>query len=376
MYCNLNVAITPGKSWWRILSQELLGLQFFNLIKQFLTEKTMSNNRLQFPGIGAIMGAISGALFAMSGAFGNVLMRTKHPIFASCSRFLVSSVLCILTAVFMRAKFWKYSLRDYGLMTLNNILAATADIMIYFCIATNGLTNTIALVASYPVFVAIIARICLGIKLQDMDIISTFFCFAGVIFSTQPDFLFHPQISTSFSQTIGNVLSLTASICFATSSLMMKGMTYIDATSFNLIKEVQVFMIVASGFLIVGVNPGCISSMDFVNMVACGSSSWFSSVILLLSMKIDSALMVSIGRTSDIAIAILIDFVVFDKQPNVTGLIGCILITISVVLPAAGSLLRERAIVPVNEATLFNSVPDCCRFGQSNGDFQHACAND
>lgn len=145
----------------------------------------------KLPGIGIIMGAISGCCFATSG-FGAEMLQTYSNIqpcvtvaYWSVIQFVIYSAICV------RSEMSIWSVREERhLCVIRSISGYLSFVLCFYAYLFMNFADACTIVMSSPIFVAPIAAIFLKERLTVFNMVAIVVTIVGVVLITRPEFIF------------------------------------------------------------------------------------------------------------------------------------------------------------------------------------------
>lgn len=297
---------------------------------------------ITFRGIGALFGGCSGISYALSATIVKELTCCFDTMFLTLTRCILMAILSFVPVLFRRSKFWKVSAKDALKIIIISIGSLAITACFYGSTQLMDMSVSVTLLSTFPVFVAIFSRIFLHEQLQKEDIILIVACIIGVLMCTQPSFNIFVAGLNSTNFAVGCVLALIAAIVNGGCLVLFKTLDAINVMDFTFMETIISAIILLIYHAIIGNFPS-FTLKQFLLICANGLCAWIASVLVFAGLKLDSAVLVSIGRSSEIVVAIIFNLIIFHVPVNVVSIIGSIIITAGILAPSIMKLYQETA---------------------------------
>lgn len=299
-------------------------------------------SKLKFTGIGAVVGSFSGFFYATSGLFAKLLKGRVQPDVISLSRTIFIMVYAIGMVIKRKENILGYKAKDYcilSVMAVVNISVIFAQNTVFQMI---NFSDAITLISSAPIFIVIFNCVCLCEMLDLTDVLTTFVCLVGVILCSQPMFLFHPGEVSVDSMLNGYSLSIMVAIGWGAVFIMIKGIEHVDVSTFLLLENGLGLMLLFGYLPFANALTMPRESFDILYLFCNSCFSLFASILLYMSLKLESAFMTSIGRTSEIALSFIFSVFIFNDDFNWMNIIGSVLVMLSIIARSLKGLYDAR----------------------------------
>lgn len=302
----------------------------------------------RFRGVGALLGALSGFCYAVCGTSGKILQGSIDPIMISwaCSFFvLISSGLFVLI---LGVKFWSYSKEDHVVILLIGLINGAFLVAQYYAFQLTNLSDAITLTATSPLFLIIINCIFRreGCRLTEAFVVVT--TLVGVVCCAQPQFIFETGKLLTKRDFLGYSLALLVAFFWAVFFILMDKVKHVDITGVVFLENVYSMICMSVLLLVFKAFDMPNTRNEYIYVVLVCLSNLFAVLLSYVSVIYDNPLMASIGRTSDISVSIVLNYVVFHVMPNAVNIIGGLMIMMSIVLPSLITLCKSSNYDDVN----------------------------
>lgn len=289
-----------------------------------------------FPGSGALIGMLSGFFYALNGVFTKLLTGSVQPPFISWTRSVLILVTSLIFALACQKKFWVYETKVYAWLMSAGIIGTIVNVAVYFSFQMIALSTAMTIVSTCPVFVAIFSCFTTG-RRKLTDIIFILMCLTGVTLCTQPVFIFSQSRNENI---LGQLLALAVALGWAVDTAIVKKVEKTDIITITII-DCLVCSTILSGYVFVYNKADFnVSATEAAILISNGVCSLFACTLLVLAIKVDSPLFSSIGRTAEIPISLLFDFLLFNAKLNWISIVGSVVVVMGILFSA---LINLRA---------------------------------
>lgn len=223
---------------------------------------------------------------------------------------------------------------------LRGLTGFVAFTLNYYALGYIALGDASAIVFAAPVFVSIFACICIKESCGIFKIVTVIITLIGVFLIARPSFIpIFPIQSEEFTphdRMIGASMALVTSLCMAYSFVVMRKLQ--ETPLMSTVTFFSLFCIVACATCILILKFGVQTQVHFPSKpetwllcVANGMCGVFGQTLLVFSLRIEQAGLVSLARTFDIVMAFIYQATVLHQAPAVASIIGAIIVCTSCV---------------------------------------------
>ncbi|KAG1702088.1 hypothetical protein GQR58_004560 [Nymphon striatum] len=281
---------------------------------------------IKCPGIGILVGAASGVLYSTSGLITKLLTGSVDPGTIGVVRSATVAAFGFLAGIVRHSKVLDMTKIEIAISFFHGLLVAIFTITCYYSVQMINISDVMTLVGTGPMFVIAIRAIFYRVKPSILEVLTVMLCILSTILCTQPTFIFHSELDNASNGTLGKCLALIATFSDGLIIVMFENYPSIDYFNYLAVHQ-GVAALLLSAFVGVSqkfVPPKDIS--DFVYLLSNGVVSIGSLCLYYLAVSIDSSIMASIGRTSDVATGLVYGIVVFQEVPNILSICAAILL--------------------------------------------------
>ncbi|KAG1656375.1 hypothetical protein GQR58_023999 [Nymphon striatum] len=207
-------------------------------------------------------------------------------------------------------------------------------------------SDVMTLVGTGPMFIIFINGFLFKIKPTVLEIITVTLCVVSITLCTQPDFIFHPEVNELEHGTLGKFLALLAAFAIGLLVVLYQHTPNLDCFIFMTIHHGTAVFLSLLFMAIFGMFNGPeVPPIDYAYLISNGIVSTASVLLYLVAVRIDSALMASIGRTSDVLTGLVYGVTLFHQVPNALSISAAVLLVFAIILPALvrGCLFRSNS---------------------------------
>lgn len=296
-------------------------------------------NCRSFRGVGSLLGAVSGIFYALCGTFGKLLNGNVSPIMiAWCNN--VSIIICaVVILLITRTHPWSYGLRDCIICSCLGVLNALFLIMQFKAFQMIDLADAITLASLSPLFIILIE--CKNFKFMDCFVV--FLCIVGVLLCAQPDVIFKTGKSLTTTQMTGFALAIGVALTWALFFMTIEELKHMDIGSMLLVNNLTSFVITSAIAAFYEEFHKAVFETQLLYLSLLCISNFVALIVSHISVILDNSLYASIGRTTDIAISLVFDCVIFHAHVDTVSVFGSLVIMTGIIIPAAASLYQNRA---------------------------------
>ena len=253
-------------------------------------------------------------------------------------------------------------------MSVRGIFGTMSLLSLYFAVSLINPSDAVALVNSGVIFVTIFARIFLKEKLTIVHLVALLLTVFGIVFISQPSFLFNKPnfgnqnqtISSNFSSTnstneqqsndfkkvLGFSLSLLGALSYTTVSIVVKELVNQKAhltiiLLYAAYYGLPVGLLMSIFLLATGLDKRTKTILttsfeeikfEIVYVLLIGILSVSLQVLLNVAMKLEDAGKVSLFKSTDLVFVFLLQYIILGIYPNLYSTIGAISIFTGVIL--------------------------------------------
>lgn len=299
----------------------------------------LSQECSKLQGIGSLFGCISGLCFAVTAVFAKLLNKTVDAVYLSWTRYICMTLLTLTLLVAKRAKCWQYSREIHSKivgLSLGGIVITTSLI---YSAQIMDLSISITLFSTFPIFVAIFSRLILKKELGKTDIGSIVICIIGVVLCIQP----HGHVNVMTEQfALGSGLALFAAILNGANLTIFQTLESVEVLDFTMLESSIACFFLTIYHIIIGKYTVMTTRSDFSMIFLNGIASWLAIIFIFAGIKLDSAVLTSIGRTTEIGFGVLFNSLVFHSNLNGLNVTGIVVITVGVLIPVVSNLFQKK----------------------------------
>ncbi|CAM1327856.1 Uncharacterised protein g9610 [Pycnogonum litorale] len=326
-----------------------------------LANQTTNSERTvrQYPGLGSLLGMISGCCFALASLFGRLLKDDASPMMITWCRGTFASIIFLTIIAIRKIRLVPETKWDvFYVIIVGGTLSFFVNIVQYQSFQMIYLSDANTLIASSPLFVAIISSIIFRRFCGILDIFSIVTCLSGVIFCIQPPMIFGQVRQVEEDYVYGCLLAVLASFLWAMIYLISQKIKHVSI-------DARLFWM--NGIPAIVTTIYLLSTKQFVfpdnmtaNVYLIGNTgiSLFAMIFVTVALTYDNAFSTSIGRTSDIVVSFILDSVIFHVVASILSICGAILVLSGIIMPASIHLYRLKSRVkPDQKPNLEKNYP-------------------
>ncbi|XP_071845635.1 solute carrier family 35 member G1-like [Apostichopus japonicus] len=273
---------------------------------------------------------IAAVLNALRGIMSKVLLDDIHPLEMAC---IERTVMCLCSIPFLLWKglsSFKVSWSQCGLIVSSGTTHAVSSILLLISYQTLEVGYVTAIISTRPVFVAIFGALFLREQLSRLDVASVFLTFTGLIILANPVDLFTRPQDTLIE---GILLAISSTLFAASNSLAKRliGVQKIDP-------QTAVFYNAFTSAIISGVSCTIFGNWSILDswfkraiLISEGIASYLANVCIFWALWTESAFHVTAVGAIKIPIAFLLQFLILSVMPDIYGIVGSVLVILSVV---------------------------------------------
>lgn len=293
-------------------------------------------------GVGALLGALSGTFYAISGALAKLSTSLK-PLTITWFRSLSISFLSCLVIIASKEKFWTYERKDYLILASIGVLGAAVNGLQFYAFFMIYLSDSITLISTAPVFIVFINCFMKKEMIRLADALLIVFCLSGIIFCTQPHFIFQSSaIDNSSNNPWGYVLSLIVALLSGILFTLIKRIEHLNVFSSVFLENIVTSMTLTPFMASSEYFSMPDNALDVVYLACLCLCSFFAFVLAYFSIIIDNPFMAAIGRTSDIVVSHFLNFFLFSAPLNGFSVFGSVLVMLSVIAPSVLNYVIQK----------------------------------
>ncbi|MGQ9781853.1 MAG: DMT family transporter [Nitrososphaeria archaeon] len=226
--------------------------------------------------IGYLSGIVAAALFGSIATVGKVTVSDVNPILLSCIGYAIATI--VLTPFARRSNF-RLERRDYMLIFVATLFSSVMATVLYFMgLQWTTASDTAILSNGEQVFTILFAVLFFHEKLKKIDYVAMMMILAGVFIVTtglQPAHLL-------LEMTVGNLLVLLATMCWAVDNNVSKIMTErMNVVRYAQVKSTLSGLILAAVVLLLGI-PLNVDSRQWPNIIFLGVVGYAASLYFFL----------------------------------------------------------------------------------------------
>lgn len=298
-------------------------------------------SKYMFSGIGAVIGGASGLFFAVCGLFVKLLSHRLEATALSFTRAIFMFACGVIMALVKKDRFWTSTFKDYLLLFWTGILLTVILVIQYKSFQNISLSDALTLISCSSFFIAIFNAILFKTQpscITCMQIIGTI---VGCLMCAKPDFILHPTISTNH-KLFGQGLAILVAFLLAILYICLEKGRHITIST--MILSTYLIVLIVIGFQLVVTKDRIIPQnveQAFLQ-IGVGTSAMAAYLLLVLSLRVDSALMSSIGRTSDIVFGVIFNFTLLGVEFDWFSFCGSMLVMFSIMVPSIVRLILTK----------------------------------
>lgn len=237
--------------------------------------------------------------------------------------------------------------------------------MSYYALSFIALGDSSAIIFAAPVFVSIFAFICIKEPCGLFKIVTVIITLIGVVLIARPSFIpffasEEPEKFTPHSRMIGATLALSVSLTMAYSFVVMRKLQ--ETPLMSTVTFFSLFCMVVCPICFLTLKYGVGLEVNFPThprtwllCVANGLCGVFGQTLLVMSLRIEQAGLVSLARTFDIVMAFIYQATVLHQQPSITSIIGAAIVCTSCVSVALKIYFESKPELLAKFTNLFKS---------------------
>lgn len=291
----------------------------------------------QYPGLGALLGGLSGFCYACSA----LIVKLLHDhdtgdavMIISWVRELVAFAGFGIAARVLRLSLFGRNKTENALLVSLGLLATIFVVTQYKAFQAIDLADANTIISSSPLFVALFSALLTFRCCSTLDAFTVITCIGGIILCVQPPIIFHPA-DIAVTASPGYLLALLSCVLWSLSYISSAKVKHMGVIVMNL-WAASIPAIAYSAYLIATRSFHFPQSTTAMSYVFLNSFVSFVAMALLgLAVTVDDPLMVSVGRTSDLVFSFVFDVMVFGSRPSPAKVAGACMVVSGIVVPAA-----------------------------------------
>ncbi|CAM1297956.1 Uncharacterised protein at_DN0716 [Pycnogonum litorale] len=308
----------------------------------FLNDATISHKMIpttenrHLPGLGLILGSISGVFYALHALFIRLLRDNVSPIVITFFRSITLMIVGIAIILMDFRNVQGMDLRALLFLISSGLISLIIEFTMSSSLQMISLSDSLTIYASSPVFASIIGSIISRKLPTRKEVIIIVVTVVGVVFCIQPDFIFHKAVDKG--KKIGYLYALISSLMVASLFHMTRAFTHLHIGTSCFLMFMTATTLSVSYMTLTRTFTFPTETMHVIYLVLMASFAVCATFTRFYGIKFDDATMVSVGRTSDVIVALFVEIFVFKTIPNVLRVGGACLIILAIIMPVVTNL--------------------------------------